>query len=328
MKVKKNRFITNILALSRWKEYFFLMVILTWLPVVLGEAQADWRLVVLFGANLFGLAFAFMINEVEDAEDDKKDKKRNLTNPVALGQMSYSTGWWVSMLAGGLSVVLYAVLGRGVFWVGVVNFGLALTYSWKKVRLKSMPVVDLVSHGLTLGGMQYWAGYLVYGGNGWVAAWLFLAIVLMSMVGQVYNQIRDFEADRSAGLRNTASLVGLGGSKALRWFCILLSAVAVGLVWREGVFPGYIIWVSLVVLVVFKLMGVGTVKTSREERLELASQRLMVDTVLALDVIVMIWLVVKLGWETQAVRVAQVGVVGVVSLLRKLPLSEFVGRWI
>lgn len=318
----------DVSALSRWKEYFFLVVPITFIAAVLGEAKLDWRLPVLFLANLSGQAFAFMINEVEDAEDDKKDKKRNLTNPVALGKMSYGLGWWLSVVVGLVSVALYSLLGPWVYVAGVVNFGLSLGYSWKKVRFKSKPVLDLVSHGLTLGGMQYLAGFLVYGGRWSLAFLLFMFVALMSVVGQLYNQIRDFDADRIAGLNNSANMVGVEWMKKLRWLVLLAAAMSGVMMFGIGAVPWYILGVGLLIGVGFKVLGVSAVRTSREKGSVLRSQKLMLDTVLAINLVVIVWLIIESGANQEVVSVARLGAGKVIEIARDLPVLARMSRLI
>ena len=301
----------------------------TFIPAVLGNGELDWRLTALFLANLTGFSFAFMINEVEDAEDDKKDKKRDLSNPVALGRMSYNAGWWLSMMAGIVSLLLYALLGGVVYLVGVVNFILSLGYSWKKVRFKSRPVVDLLSHGLTLGGMQYLAGYLVYGGDRQVGLLILLFATLVSMSGQLYNQIRDFDADQLAKLKNSANLIGLDWTKRLRW-ATLVTLLSVGiLVLREGVIPMQVIAASIGLMILFKLLGVSAVGTSREKASEkVRSQRLMWDSVLAMNVVVIVWLMVRTGVDEQVMVFAKLGAGKMVELSHGIGVIESLSRLI
>ncbi len=305
------------------------VVPLTILPAVLGGGQLDWRLVVLFGANMASTAFAFMINEVEDAEDDKRDKKRKLTNPVALGMMSERLGWWTSLAVGVASMGLYALLGGWVYLVGVVNFWLALGYSWRKVRFKSKPVVDLVSHGLTLGGLQYMAGFGVYGGAWSLMVLVFMVVAIVSMAGQLYNQIRDFEADRVACLNNSVRIMGLSWAARLRWVLLLVvGLVGVVVLWQRVV-PWYVMGLFGGLLVVFKVSGFSGVASSREKEKEMRSQRALVSMAVAANVVVVVWFVTQGGVNREIVMGMARGGVGMVGwVVDKASLVTQVARWI
>jgi 4-hydroxybenzoate polyprenyltransferase len=210
-----------------------------------GGTNLDWRLPVLLVANMLGFGFAFMINEVEDAQDDAKDLSREIKNPVARGEISYSNGWYLSIGVGLLSVIFYAALGGWVFVLGVVNFFLSLTYSWRLVRLKSLPIVDLVSHSLMLGGLQFLAGYAVYGAPLSLALMIVSLILLVSIHGQLHNQLRDFESDREAGLRNSAYVLGKAWTNRLRAMIVLLVVLAGGVSLFKGVVPVYVMVLAL-----------------------------------------------------------------------------------
>ncbi len=201
----------GLIRLTRWKEYVPFTIPLTVLGALLANQALDWRLVAITAANILAVAYAFMINDIEDAPDDAVDPDRAARNPIAMGEISRRTGWTASGLVGLMAAALYACGGWWVLGIGVITLLLSHFYSWKPVRLKAWPVADVTSHALMLSGLLFLAGYFTYGSEpGWV--WLVaLAAILVSVYGQLYNQLRDYDMDKAAGLHNTAIIVGERG---------------------------------------------------------------------------------------------------------------------
>ncbi len=76
-----------------------------------------------------------------------------------------------------------------------------------------------------LSSLLFLAGYVLYGSMT-SGAWLIAAgMALISGYGQFYNQLRDYEVDRAAGLHNTASLVGPRFTRWLMIACLGLAGI-------------------------------------------------------------------------------------------------------
>ena len=201
--------IRNIIQLSRFKEYIWFVLVLTCAGSISAHGKFDWRFLIALFANGLSVAFAFMVNDTEDAPDDKLDSKKRIRNPISAGRMSWRTAWIVSLSVGILALVAFAFLGRDAFVVGSLSVLISFLYSWKRVRLKSIPILDLISHGLMLAGLPFAVGYAIYsqavGPNFY---WPFITLTAFSMYGELFNELRDFECDRKAGVVHTASVLG------------------------------------------------------------------------------------------------------------------------
>jgi len=234
--------ILGLIRLSRWQEYVPFTVPLTLLGALLTDQSLDWRLLAVILANILAVAYAFMINDIEDAPDDALDPARAARNPVAMGEISARTGWTVSAVVALAAVALYAFGGLWVLGIGVLTVLLSHFYSWKPIRLKAWPVADVTSHSLMLSGLLFLAGYFTYDTNpGWV--WLIaLAATLASIYGQLYNQIRDYDMDKAAGLQNTAIVVGERVTRMLMYLSVALAVVFFLAAFAVGVLP---IWLPI-----------------------------------------------------------------------------------
>lgn len=201
-----------IIKLTRWREFVLFTTILTWLGGLAAyqvhDARLDMRLFAVLIANLAAVAYAFMVNEIEDSDDDAHDPARGARNAVTSGEITPQMAWRVALVTALVAIVFYALCGLVPFLIGLLTVILAHLYSWKPVRLKARPLVDILSHALMLSMLLFLAPYYIYAdeiGELWVLA---AGTFLISAYGQLYNQARDYEADRAAGLHNSASILG------------------------------------------------------------------------------------------------------------------------
>jgi 4-hydroxybenzoate polyprenyltransferase len=248
--------VRGVVRLTRWQEYVPTVIPLTLLGAILAlksqpSQTFDWRVLAVMLGNILAVAYAFMINDIEDAPDDAREAARAARNPVASGELTPLEGWLASGGAAALSLVLFALGGLWPLVFGCLTLALSHFYSWKPVRLKAYPITDFVSHSLMLSGLLFLAGYFIYDtapGSVWFVA---LSVTLISCYGQLYNQIRDFEMDKLAGLNNTAILVGKRNAQYLMYSFVAV-AFALGVFSLvTGVIP---LWVAIFVAVVTPLV--------------------------------------------------------------------------
>jgi 4-hydroxybenzoate polyprenyltransferase len=235
-----------LIGLTRWKEQlpFATLTFLGGLIAfsVADDVTLDWRLFAVALANFLTVTFAFMINDMEDAEDDAKNPRSAARNPITNGSLDMRTAWIACAVVVAVSVGLFAVGGLGVLVVGAVNLTLSFLYSWKPVRLKSSSIgLDVVSHTLMLGGLLPLAGYLVYS-TSLHPAILFMvaAATLGSTYGQLYNQIRDYDADTQAGIVNVTTRLGKQTTWVLAYLAIGLTLVCGVLAFSYMTFPAWL----------------------------------------------------------------------------------------
>lgn len=242
--------VRGVIRLTRWKEYVPFVIPVTAFGAILAvqhrAAPLDWRLTVTILANILAVAYAFMINDIEDAPDDARESARAARNPIASGELTPFQGWAASGLVALASFVLYALAGVWPLIIGSLTLVLSHLYSWKPIRLKAWPVTDVVSHSLMLSGLLFLAGYFAYDtapGLAWLVA---LAVTTFSSYGQLYNQIRDFEMDTMAGLHNTAILIGKTNARRLMYFAVVVSFGLLLYTLLVGLIPLWILIVPLV----------------------------------------------------------------------------------
>lgn len=242
--------VSGLIQLTRWKEYVLFVIPLTVVGALLAARpngiDLDWRLVAVTLANILAVAYAFMINDIEDAPDDALDPARAARNPITSGRVSVRMGYAACRLIGALTVCLYAVGGLGVLLIGLGTLALSHLYSWRPVRLKAWPVTDVLSHSLMLSGLLLLAGYFIYNNYPGIVWFVAGAVTLVSIYGQLYNQIRDYDMDRAAGLHNTAIILGEQNTKRVMYLAVGLAATCLLAAIVQGAFP---LWLGLVVLI-------------------------------------------------------------------------------
>ena len=219
--------IKGVIALSRYKEVLanvaFITILGLFLAFVNSPLRQDWDmngiillLIVLLAANFLATTFAFMINDVEDAEDDALDPKKSKRNPISAGRLTKIQGYAVAFVVAGLALVLFLLVNVSSFLVGLSLVVLGFLYSWKKLRLKGLPFLDMTSHAYFLAGGILLSSYLGFSVNLLPVIFPFLMIYMISLSGDLYNEIRDYEVDRKAKLKNTVAIIGLKQSVLLK----------------------------------------------------------------------------------------------------------------
>lgn len=239
-----SRRLAGAARLTRWKEHLPFTVPVTLMGVnmaVAGQpALLDARSGLVLAANILAVACAFMINDIEDAGDDAADPERGARNAIAHGDLARSDGWLAALLTGGLALALYALMPPLVFATGCLTLILAVLYSWRAVRLKAIPVLDVIAHVLMLSALLFLAGFFVYDSSPGAAWWAVVGVALVSAYGQLYNQLRDFDLDRAAGLRNLAALLGRAWTRRLMYVALALAAACLAVTIAQGLWPAWL----------------------------------------------------------------------------------------
>ncbi len=241
----------GLLQLTRYQEYVIFVAITTLMGAKFGGGAFDLRLLIVLVANILVVGFAFMYNDVEDAPDDALDAKKSVRNPISAGMISPRMGKLACAFVSLVVLGLYALLGGMAFLLGALCLVLAFLYSWRVARLKAVPVADLISHSLSLAGLQFLCAYFAYD-QGKPYSWLFfLFVALVSVYGELNNELRDLAVDRQAGIRHTADLIGIKWTKVLMVASLVLAVGMLGAFLALEMIPLWLLIVPLVVTPMF-----------------------------------------------------------------------------
>jgi 4-hydroxybenzoate polyprenyltransferase len=214
-----------------------------------------------------------MINDVEDADDDALNPEKVNRNPVSAGDLTYRTATRASWVVAGASAVLYLMLGLWPAVLGLISLALGYLYSWRVIRFKNMPFIDLASHCMMLAGLQFLPGMLAFNTHEVFFDWIFpfVFLVCISLYGELFNELRDLDGDLAAGLNHTASKLGY---KPTYW--MMMSLLSVGLVC--GVITFLVIriiptWVVVTLLALAVIFVIRPAIKARRHRSALAVQQ-------------------------------------------------------
>ncbi len=284
----------GLVQLTRWKEYVPFVVPLTLTGALMAARPngilLDWRLLAVMLANILVVAYAFMINDIEDAPDDARDPARAARNPITTGRIPASVGYTACRVVALVTLALYALGGGWVLAIGIATLLLSHLYSWRPVRLKAWPVTDILSHSLMLSGLLLLAGYFIYHDSPGIVWFVAAAVTLASVYGQLYNQLRDYDMDKAARLYNTAIILGQENTRRVMYLtiglaiCCLLAAIV------QGVFP---LWLGAVLLISVPVsMFIYRPQTDMRGTVAVdASGLIQIQVLIALNIVIAAWLV-------------------------------------
>jgi 4-hydroxybenzoate polyprenyltransferase len=286
-----------ILQLTRWRQH-----VPYTLPAVLGGAllaaelnpavTLDWRVLTVTVANVLAMAFAFMINDVVDAPDDAKDPNKH-SNVIAAGIFSVHEGNFLAGLLFAVSAFFYFFGGWYSFGAGMLTLMLSYLYSARPFRLKARPIVDVLSHVLMLSGLLMLSSYVIYEPMPRQAWFMLIAITFASAYGQFYNQVEDFEADRAAGLQNTASFLGKNGTKIALYASAAIGVISFCIAVYLKSFP---LWLGPIMLVTIFILSLFRWDYDMRGNVTEASGMIQQPFLILANILSFVWLLGELGW--------------------------------
>ena len=177
--------------------------------------------------NLLATIFAFLINDIEDREDDAKSPGKRFVNPFGYGIWKVEVGWtalvMIVILAIGMSLVFNGMLPALIAFSILLTGGL---YSWKKLRLKNIAMLDIITHAYFFATSTVLYFSLLPTSTWNFATWLALVgVFLASSYGDLSNEYRDFEDDRKSKLKNSAYYLGKKTTRTSAYLLLLFSAI-------------------------------------------------------------------------------------------------------
>ena len=165
---------------------------------------------------IFYLAFTFSINNCFDIKCDSHKEAKIKRNPIAAGHITFREGLILSLCIAFMGLVLsYLWFDKNCFLIYFMMLLLSGAYSAPPLRLKSVPLLDLLSHSLFFGALLYLYGLLSNGGINLQAASLAASISLYSIILELRNHLEDYDADLNSETRTTVCYMGYGRSRRL-----------------------------------------------------------------------------------------------------------------
>ncbi len=193
-----------IVRFTRISEYIHVLLLIFPLVFLISpENVFTYKTIIIFFANLCLTAFGYMYNDLEDAEDDYHDLDKRKRNPISSGEITRNQSSLSNFLVLSAGLSFLASISPFVFSLGVVFAFVGVFYSWKPLRLKSRPLLDLVSHVLFLGVLQFLITYTAFRSLDLSVIPFLMIIVPFSMMNEIIHELIDFDVDKRTEINNT-----------------------------------------------------------------------------------------------------------------------------
>jgi 4-hydroxybenzoate polyprenyltransferase len=179
--------------LLRPREYLFFTLTYTLLGAAATQSPFGWRWVLVFLANFFAVAFAFVFNQITDAPlDALSESDSAVRNPIATGELSFTISQISAVSLFVISIILYAFLGWKTLLAGLLTLVIGALYSWGGLRLKGIALLDLSAHCWLLATPVFLAGFFAqksYSGS--TLSFLLPFVLFISLFGQLTHESRN-----------------------------------------------------------------------------------------------------------------------------------------
>ncbi|MCX6761083.1 MAG: UbiA family prenyltransferase [Candidatus Nealsonbacteria bacterium] len=242
----------ELLRIKDWRAYFLMALFGFLLARGFSFPSKD---IALFAAIVLSfLAFGFSINDTFDTKEDKQKKEG--TNPLVKKEISFKNSLIFSILSAILGLALSMTFGLKVFLFCLTGILATYIYSAPPLRLKSRPLLDLISHGYFAGIFIFILPLLIFNPELiFKYYWVAFSIFYLSIIMELRNHLEDLETDKAAGLRTTACLLGREKSERLLRYLAIFFPLALLLVYFLISWPYLIFFLvsTLVFLLLFLL---------------------------------------------------------------------------
>jgi len=175
----------------------------TLVGAILTGSRLDLGIIWLLLFSVSSTSFAFIINDLSDAELDRS--AGILRNSVSTGELSYGRCILLALSFLLVSLASLPFLNFQNQLIGLLGIFLYFTYSWG-LRAKARPILDILYHGLGLAILAT-MGYLGYSTFNFACLLLASLVFLLSATSQVLQEIRDYETDIKK-VKTTVTLLG------------------------------------------------------------------------------------------------------------------------
>jgi lycopene elongase/hydratase (dihydrobisanhydrobacterioruberin-forming) len=209
------------------------LLIPLWTMHVLGAAQAShsgpmWapttRFVALAVAHTFLIASAYIVNQLTDVETDAANDKLFLLAGGLVSRRLVFAEVAILAMAAPVILLLAGAIDRQIAAVFVASAGLGFAYSVPPLRLKALPVADLVANAAGYGGLAFAVGWLSVAPLSVSVLWPSVTYVLCVGATFMFTTIPDIEGDAKAGARTSGVALGAAGTA---WCGVALLGLAV-----------------------------------------------------------------------------------------------------
>lgn len=168
------------------------------------------------------------INDVFDYESDLRNPRKGGVEGAVLQRRLHKPMLWAVALTN-VPFLLYLVwVGSPASWlVLAISVFAVLAYSVKGLRFKEIPVLDSITSATHFVSPAVY-GAVLAGAVFTPALWLILAaFFLWGMASHAFGAVQDIAADRQAGLRSIATVIGAAKTSRFALACYALAGLLI-----------------------------------------------------------------------------------------------------
>jgi 4-hydroxybenzoate polyprenyltransferase len=195
-------------------------------------------------ASMLLVAHVFSLNDWADIALDSNDP--NKAEDVFLTRGISRKGMAVlSLCLLGMSLVLFALLGRRTLLLGMAYAVLGALYSHPFFNFKGTPVVSSLPH-LFGGLVHFLLGYSVFGEVDRRGILIGLFFALTFAAGHLNQEVRDHDGDRLSAIRTNAVAFGKTSVFAAGFLLFTLAYADLFFLAHSGIVPSPLGWLAIV----------------------------------------------------------------------------------
>ena len=264
------------------------------------RSWVGWLAIFGFGSFIFGIpplsnvlivAFVFSCitsavfvqNQYFDKEIDKKNPQKNML-PLATGEVSSKTSLVIMAILCGLGFGTLVFFNPYLIPIFLAYFALCSVYSTPILHLKGKPILDIIVAGIGSGVFPFIFGLLAANqlsldillpsvAKSYQYTFLcILPLFLFQVASQIFQEIRDFEADMNDEIQTFVVRYGIKKSIKVATIMVFL-AISLPIIFGFlNLFytNEFILWYMLVVIAIFPILSqfVSLNKNPTKEKIE------------------------------------------------------------
>ena len=231
--------VKSIIGLLRFRSWVGWLAIFGVGSFIFGLPKISDVLVVGFAFSCITSA-VFVENQYFDKETDKKNPKKNML-PLASNKVTSKTTLTIMLVLIGLGFTTLAIYNLYLIPIFLVYFALCSAYSSPIIHLKGKPGLDIIVAGIASGVFPFLIGLMTANKLSinihlpWVARsyqdalLCIIPLFLFQVASQIFQELRDFQADKEDKIETFVVRFGIKQSTRLAiitiFFAIILPIV-------------------------------------------------------------------------------------------------------
>jgi len=234
---------------------------------IFGLPQISDVLVVAFVFSCITSA-VFVQNQYFDKETDKKNPKKNML-PLAADDVSPKTSLLIMAILCGLGFIILTFFNPYLIPIFLAYFALFSAYSTPIFHLKGKPILDIIVAGIGSGVFPFLIGllaanqlsldiYLPSVARSYQDAFLcILPLFLFQVASQIFQELRDFEADMNDKIQTFVVRYGIKKSIRVATIMVFL-AISLPIIFgflNLSYTNEFVLWYILVVIIMTPILS-------------------------------------------------------------------------